>query len=94
MIKPLNDRIIVKKIPTETVTTGGIVLPGAAAEKPSVGEVIAAGPGKELPDGSTREMHVAVGDKVLFLKTAGVDIKLDEGVFTQMLEDEVLAILG
>jgi chaperonin GroES len=94
MIQPLNDRLFIKKIPTGTVTAGGIVLPGAAAEKPSIGEVIAAGPGKEMPDGSTRPMHVAVGDRVLFLKTAGTDIKIDDDTLTQMIEDDVLAILA
>lgn len=94
MIQPLNDRIIIKKLPTETVTAGGIVLPGAAAEKPTVGEVIAVGQGKPLPDGSVRDMHVAVGDRVLFLKTAGTEIKLDEGTFSMLAEDEVIAILG
>lgn len=94
MIKPLNDRIVVKKMDAETVSAGGIVLPGAAAEKPTIGEVVAVGQGKPLPDGTVRDMHVAVGDKVLFLKTAGTDIKLDEGTFSMLGEDEIIAILG
>lgn len=94
MIKPLNDRIFIKKMATETISAGGIVLPGAAAEKPSVGEVIAIGPGKLLTDGTHRTMHVAVGDRVLFLKTAGTDIELDGSTITQLLEDDVVAILG
>ena len=71
-IRPLHDRVIVKRVEEETTTAGGIVLPGSAAEKPSEGEILAVGSGKQLDNGEVRALEVKVGDKVLFGKYSGL----------------------
>jgi chaperonin GroES len=76
-IRPLHDRIIVKRVEEETTTAGGIVLPGSATEKPSEGEVLAVGNGKQLDNGEIRALEVKVGDKVLFGKYSGNEVKID-----------------
>lgn len=95
-ITPLHDRIIVKRVAEETVTAGGIVLPGSAAEKPSQGEVVAVGTGKPLDNGSVRALQVKVGDKVLFKKysSSSHEIKFEGEDVIIMNEDDVLAIVG
>lgn len=93
-ITPLHDRIIVKRVAEETVTAGGIVLPGSAAEKPSQGEVVAVGTGKPLDNGSVRALQVKVGDKVLFGKYSGNEVKIDGEEVIVMREDDIMAILG
>ena len=93
-ITPLHDRVIVKRVAEETVTAGGIVLPGSAAEKPSQGEVLAIGAGKVLDNGSIHPMHVKVGDKVLFAKYQRDEIKLDGEDVIVMREDDIMAVLG
>jgi chaperonin GroES len=91
---PLHDRIIVKRVAEETTTAGGIVLPGSAAEKPSQGEILAVGAGKPLDNGTVRPMQVKVGDKVLFGKYSGSEVKLDGEDVIVMREDDIMAILA
>lgn len=92
-LRPLYDRVIIKREEEETTTAGGIVLPGSAAEKPSRGEVIAVGSGKLLDDGKTAAMSLKVGDKVLFGKYAGTEVKTGDETVVIMREDEVLAVI-
>ena len=93
-IRPLHDRIVVKRVEEETKTAGGIVLPGSAAEKPSEGEVLAVGPGKALDNGQVRAMAVSVGDTVLFGKYSGTEVKVDGEQYIIMREEDVMGILG
>jgi chaperonin GroES len=93
-IRPLHDRVVVKRLPEETVTAGGIVLPGSAAEKPSQGEVIAVGNGKPLDNGTVRAVEVKVGDKVLFGKYSGSEVKVDGEEFVVMREDDIIGVLA
>ncbi len=93
-IRPLHDRVVVKRVEEETKTAGGIVLPGSAAEKPSEGEVIAVGEGKALDNGQVRPMAVKVGDKVLFGKYSGTEVKVDGEQYIVMREDDIMGILG
>ncbi|MFO0576943.1 MAG: co-chaperone GroES [Polyangia bacterium] len=93
-IRPLNDRVIVKRLPEEEVTKGGIIIPDSAKEKPIQGEVVAVGPGKTLDNGKTQALDVKVGDKVMFGKYAGSEIKLDGVEHLILREDEILAVLG
>lgn len=93
-IRPLHDRIVVKRVEEETKTAGGIVLPGSAAEKPSEGEVLAVGPGKPLDNGQVRAMAVSVGDKVLFGKYSGTEVKVDGEQYIIMREEDIMGILG
>ena len=92
-IKPLGDRLIVKPIERETMK-GGIIIPDTAKEKPMEGEVLAAGPGKLLENGSRSPMDVKVGDKVLYGKYSGTEIKLDDQTYLIIHQDEILGILG
>lgn len=93
-IRPLHDRVVVKRVEEETTTAGGIVLPGSAAEKPSQGEVLAVGQGKALDDGTVRALEVKVGDKVLFGKYSGNEVKVDGEELIIMREDDIMGILG
>ena len=93
MLKPLGDRIIAKATSAEEVTKGGIVLPDTAKEKPQEGEVIAVGPGKLLDSGKLVPMDVKVGDKVIFAKYGGTEIKIEGEEFIILRQDDVLAIL-
>ena len=93
-IRPLHDRVIVKRVEEETKTAGGILLPGSAAEKPSQGEVIAVGNGKALDNGTVRALDVKIGDKVLFGKYSGSEVKVDGEDLIVMREDDIMAILG
>jgi len=92
-IRPLHDRVIVKRVEEETTTAGGIVLPGSAAEKPSQGKVLAVGNGKPLDNGQVRALDVKVGDKVLFGKYSGNEVKVDGEDLIVMREDDIMAIL-
>ncbi len=93
-LKPLADRVVVKKLEAEEKTAGGIVLPDTAKEKPQQGEVLAAGPGK-LNDKGTREpMEVKVGDKVLFAKYSGTEVKIEGVEYLILAERDILAIIG
>jgi chaperonin GroES len=92
-IRPLHDRVIVKRVEEETTSAGGIVLPGSAAEKPSQGEVLAVGTGKQLDNGEVRPLQVKVGDKVLFGKYSGNEVKVDGEELIVMREDDIMGIL-
>ena len=93
-LRPLHDRVIVKRQEEETKTAGGIVLPGSAAEKPSQGEVIAVGNGKKLDNGEVCALDVKVGDKVLFGKFSGSEVKVDGEEYIIMREEEIFAVIG
>ena len=93
-IRPLHDRVIVKRVEEETTTAGGIVLPGSAAEKPSEGEVLAVGSGKQLDNGEVRALEVKVGDKVLFGKYSGSEVKIDGEELIVMREEDIMGSLG
>ena len=92
-LKPLNDRVIVKRVEEEQKTAGGIIIPDTAKEKPIQGEVLAVGSGKLLEDGSRRALDVKAGDRVLFGKYAGNDIKVEGEELLIMREDDILAIV-
>jgi chaperonin GroES len=93
-IRPLHDRLLVKRIEEETTTKGGIIIPDTAKEKPQEGRVVAVGGGKLLEDGSVRPLDVKTGDKILFSKYAGSDVKLDGEEHIIIREEDVLAIIG
>ena len=92
-VKPLQDRVLVKRIEEESKTAAGIILPDSSKEKPSEGEVIAVGPGYVNLDGSYRSLQVKVGDKILFEKWGGTDIKVEGEDLLIMKEEKVLGIL-
>jgi chaperonin GroES len=92
-LKPLNDRVLVKRLESEEKTAGGLFIPDTAKEKPSKGEVIAVGPGKTADDGKLIAMTVKSGDVVLFNKYAGTEIKLDGVDHLVMREDDILAVI-
>ncbi len=92
-LRPLHDRVIVKRLDNERTTASGIVIPDSAAEKPDQGEVIAVGPGKRTEDGKLLPMDVKVGDKVLFGKYAGQTVKVDDEEVLVIREDEILAVI-
>ena len=92
-IRPLHDRVILKRMEEETTSAGGIVIPDSAAEKPQRGEIIAAGTGKRLENGELLTMEVKVGDKVLFGKYSGTEIKeLGEGMLV-MREEDIMGVI-
>ena len=93
-IKPLYDRVVIKGMEEEKMSAGGIVIPDSATEKPIKGEVIAVGEGKALDNGSTRAPKVKDGDKVLFGKYSGTEVKLDGSDYLVVKEDDIFAILG
>jgi chaperonin GroES len=93
-VKPLGDRVFVKVSPSEEKTAGGILLPDTSKEKPQVGEVSAVGPGRRNDDGSRTEPEIKVGDKVLYSKYAGTDIKLGSDDYVLLSEKDILAIVG
>jgi chaperonin GroES len=92
-VRPLNDRILVKRLEEEEMTKGGIIIPDSAKEKPAEGEVIAVGKGKMNDKGDRIKMDVKVGDRVLFSKYGGTDVKLDGVDHLIMREDDILAIV-
>lgn len=92
-IRPLHDRVLVRREEEETKTASGIVLPGSAAEKPSRGEVIAAGKGKITDSGDVRALDVKVGDKVIFGQYAGSVVKVEGEELLMMAESEILAVI-
>ena len=93
-IRPLHDRVIVKRVEEETTSAGGIVLPGSATEKPSEGEVLAVGNGKQLDNGTIRALEVKVGDKVLFGKYSGSEVKVNGDEVIVMREEDIMGILA
>lgn len=92
-IRPLHDRILVKRLEEERTSPGGIVIPDTAAEKPVKGKVIAVGNGKILESGEIRPLDVKVGDKVLFGKYSGTEVKVDGEELLVMREDDITAII-
>ncbi len=93
-VRPLHDRIMVKRLDAKEQMKGGIIIPDTAKEKPLEAEVIAIGEGKYDDDGKRIKLDVKVGDKVLIGKYSGTDIKLDDEEYTILREDEVLAVVG
>ena len=93
-IRPLHDRVIVKRVEEEKKSAGGIVIPDTAAEKPSQGEVVAVGPGKTDDNGRVVSMGVKVGDRVLFGKYSGQEFKLDGQDYLHMREDDIIGIVA
>jgi chaperonin GroES len=92
-IRPLNDRLLVKRLAEEEKTAGGIIIPDSAKEKPAEGEVVAVGPGKLNDKGERVALQVTAGDRVLFSKYGGTDVKLDGDDFLIMREDDILGII-
>lgn len=92
-IKPLNDRVLVLRIEEEQRTAGGIIIPDTAKEKPQEGKVVSTGPGKMGDDGKRVPLEVKKGDRILFSKYAGTDIKIDGVEHVFMKEDDILGIL-
>ncbi len=92
-IRPLQDRILVKRLEEKEVKKGGIIIPDTAKEKPQEGEVIAVGPGKVTEDGKRQPMEVKAGDKILFGKYSGSEVKLEDEEYLIMREEDVLGIL-
>jgi len=93
-VRPLHDRLVVRRIEEKESVKGGIIIPDTAKEKPQEGEVLAVGNGKVLESGTKVPMDVKAGDKVLFGKYSGTDIKIDGEEFLILREDEVLAVIG
>jgi len=91
-IRPLHDRVLVRRLEEERTSPGGIVIPDSATEKPSRGEIVAAGKGKITDSGDVRAMDVAVGDHVLFGKYAGTEIKVDGEELLVMREEDIVAV--
>ena len=92
-IRPLHDRVIVKRLEEERTSPGGIVIPDSAAEKPSQGKVVATGKGKILENGSVRALDVKAGDKILFGKYSGTEVKVDGEDLLVMREEDIMAVL-
>jgi len=92
-IRPLQDRVIIKRMEEEKMSSGGIVIPDSATEKPIKGEVVAVGNGLVLDNGEVRPLDLKVGDKVLFGKYSGTEVKLDGEELLVMKEDDVMAVL-
>jgi chaperonin GroES len=93
-IRPLHDRVVVRRIEDQETVRGGIIIPDTAKEKPQQGEVVAAGQGKILDSGTKIELDVKVGDRVLFGKYSGTEIKLDGEEYLIMREDEILGVIS
>ena len=93
-IRPLHDRVIVKRVEEEQVSRGGIIIPDTAKEKPIKGKVVAAGPGRYLDNGEVRPLTVREGDIVLFSKYGGTDVKIDGDDHLILREDDILGVLS
>ena len=92
-IRPLNDRILVKRLEEEETTAGGIIIPDSAKEKPAEGEIISVGPGKLNDKGERVAMDVKTGDRVLFSKYGGTDVKIEGEDYLIMREDDILGVV-
>ncbi|MGD8860856.1 MAG: co-chaperone GroES [Myxococcales bacterium] len=93
-VRPLQDRVLLKRVAEEAKTAGGIIIPDTAKEKPVEGEVVAVGPGRLQKDGSIRELELKKGDRVLFSKYAGTDIQIGGEEHLIMREDDILAVVA
>ena len=94
MIRPLQDRVLVKRVEAEEKTASGIIIPDTAKEKPQEGEVVAVGPGKRLDNGSIQEMGLKKCDKILFSKYGGTEVKVDGEDYIIMREDDILGVMA
>ena len=92
-VRPLHERVLVKRLEEEEVSKGGIIIPDSAKEKPAEGKIVAVGKGRVSEDGKLRPLDVKTGDKILFSKYAGTDIKIDGEEFLIMREDDILAVI-
>jgi len=92
-IRPLHDRVVVRRMEEERTSAGGIVIPDSATEKPIQGEIIAVGNGKILESGETRPLDVKVGDRVLFGKYSGTEVKLDGSDYLVMREEDIMGVI-
>src|SRR6266567_9117776 len=92
-IRPLHDRVVVKRLDAESKSAGGIVIPDTAGEKPDQGEIVAVGKGKILEDGKVRPLDVKVGDKILFGKYSGTEVKVEGDELVVMREEDVMAVI-
>jgi len=92
-IRPLHDRVVIRRLEEERTSAGGIVIPDSATEKPIQGKVIAVGHGKPLDNGQVRALEVKVGDRVLFGKYSGTEVKLDGDDFLVMREDDIMGVI-
>lgn len=92
-LQPLHDRVVIKRMEEERLSAGGIVIPDSATEKPIKGEVVAVGEGKALDNGDIRALKVSAGDKVLFGKYAGTEVKVDGTEYLVVREDDIFAII-
>lgn len=92
-IRPLQDRVMVRRLEEEEKTSGGIIIPDTAKEKPQKGEIIAAGPGKRNEEGKIHPLDVKAGDKVLFSKYAGTEIKVESEELLIMREDDIMGVI-
>lgn len=92
-LKPLYDRLVVKRLEAEEKTSGGIIIPDTAQEKPQKGQVVAAGPGRRLKNGKLAKLEVKKGDKILFGKFSGSDVNLGSEELIIMREDDILAVI-
>lgn len=93
MIRPLQDRVLVKRIEAEEKTAGGIIIPDTAKEKPQEGKIVAVGKGKRLENGENMALDVKIGDRILFSKYGGTDIKLDGEDYLIMREDDIVGVI-
>ena len=93
-MKPLHDRVIIKRMEEEKMSAGGIVIPDSATEKPIKREIVAVGEGKPLDNGSVRALKVKTGDKVLFGKYSGTEVKVDGTDYLVVREDDIFAVFG
>jgi chaperonin GroES len=93
-VRPLHDRILVRRMAEEEKTAGGIIIPDTAKEKPQRGEVVATGKGRVTEDGKTLTLEVKVGDKILFSKYSGTELKLDGSDYLMMREEDILGVFN
>jgi len=93
LLRPLNDRVLVRRVESETKTAGGIIIPESAKEKPAEAEVIAVGPGRLLENGERSVMQVKAGDKILFGKYSGTDVQIDKETLLNLREDDILGVI-
>ena len=93
-VRPLHDRVLVRRVPEETKTAGGIIIPDTAKEKPQRGEIVAAGKGRVTEDGKVTPLDVKAGDKILFGKYSGTELKLNGEEYLMMREEDILGIMN